>query len=390
MQALYPRPDEHAAVRTDLKAIFVSLELSRSTWVITSLSPGGGEKMSKHAVPSGDIPALLARLSQLKEKARARTGQVFPIIVIQEAGLDGFWIHRVLQQEGIESYVVDPASIATSRRRRRAKTDKIDGEALVRALLAYKRGEPRVCAMVQAPTPHEEDRRRISREREVLTAERIQHVNRIKGLLFAQGIGNYEPLHRNRRERLEELITGDGRPLPEGLKAQISRELDRLELLIEQIKAVEAERDAVLAQAQASPGVPAPAAQLLALRGIGPEAAATLWTEGLFRTFNNRKQVAAYAGLAPTPWQSGSVHRDQGVSKAGNPRLRTIMIQIAWLWLRHQPQSALAVWFHERIKLKGGRLGKAMIVALARKLLIALWKYATAGILMEGAVLKPA
>jgi len=390
MQALYPRPDEHAAVRTDLKAIFVSLELSRSTWVITSLSPGGGEKMSKHAVPSGDIPALLARLSQLKEKARARTGQVFPIIVIQEAGLDGFWIHRVLQQEGIESHVVDPASIATSRRRRRAKTDKIDGEALVRALLAYKRGEPRVCAMVQAPTPHEEDRRRISREREVLTAERVQHVNRIKGLLFAQGIGDYEPLHRNRRERLAELITGDGRPLPECLKAQISRELDRLELLIEQIKAVEAERDAVLAQAQASPGVPAPAAQLLALRGIGPEAAATLWSEGLFRTFNNRKQVAAYAGLAPTPWQSGSVHRDQGVSKAGNPRLRTIMIQIAWLWLRHQPQSALALWYRARIKRTGGRLGKTMIIALARKLLVALWKYATAGVLIEGAVLKPA
>src|SRR5215213_5444435 len=152
MQALCPRPNEHAAVRTDLNAIFVSLELSRSTWVITSLAPGS-EKMSKHSVRSGDTAALLARLSQLREKARARTGHVFPIIVIQEAGLDGFWIHRVLQKEGIESHVVDPASIATSRRRRRAKTDRIDGEALVRALLAYKRGEPRVCAMVQAPTP---------------------------------------------------------------------------------------------------------------------------------------------------------------------------------------------------------------------------------------------
>ena len=136
--------------------------------------------------------------------------------------------------------------------------------------------------------------------------------------------------------------------------------------------------------------MPAPAALLLALRGIGPEAAATLWSEGLFRTFNKRKQGAAYAGLAPTPWQSGSVHWDQGVSKAGNPRLRTIMIQIAWLWLRHQPQSALTLWFHERIKRKGGRLGKTMIVALARKLLVALWKYATAGVLMEGAVLKHA
>src|SRR3954454_2409249 len=388
MQALFPRPHEHAAIRTDLNAIFVSLELSRSTWVITSLAPGGGEKMSKHSVRSGDIAGLLARLSQLTEKARARTGHIFPIIVIQEAGLDGFWIHQVLQKEGIESHVVDPASIATSRRRRRGKTDKIDGEALVRARLAYKRGEPRVCAMVKAPTPQEEDRRRISRERETLTAERVQHVHRIKGLLFAQGIGDYEPLHRNRRERLEELITGDGRPLPDYLKAQIRRELDRLELLIEQVKAVEAERDAWLAQA--SPGVPAPAALLLALRGVGPEAAARLWSEGLFRTFTNRKQVAAYAGLAPRPWHSGSVHREQGVSKAGNPRLRTIMIQIAWLWLRHQPQSALAVWFHERIKRKGGRLGKTMIVALARKLLVALWKYATAGVLMEGAVLKHA
>src|SRR3954451_16965189 len=240
------RPTQ-TAIRTDLGAIFVSLELSRSVWLITSLSPGAGEKMSKHSVRAGDIAGLLGRLSDLRQKARARTGQVFPIITVQEAGLDGFWIHRVLEAEGVESYVVDPASIATSRRRRRAKTDKIDGEALVRALLAYKRGEPRVCAIVKAPTPDEEDRRRLSRQREVLTAERVQHVNRIKGLLFAQGISNYEPLHRNRRERLEELITGDGRPLPEGLKAQIRRELDRLELLIEQVKAVEAERDALLA-----------------------------------------------------------------------------------------------------------------------------------------------
>src|SRR3954468_19613185 len=270
MQALCPRPDEHAPIRTDLNAIFVSLELSRSTWVITSLAPGGGEKMSKHTVPSGDIAALLARLSQLKEKERLRTGHVFPIIVIQEAGLDGFWIHRVLQQEGIESYVVDPASIATSRRRRRAKTDKIDGEGLVRALLAYKRGEPRVCAMVKAPTSREEDERRISRKRKVLTAERVAHVNRIKGLLFAQGISDYEPMHRDRRARLHDLTTGDGRPLPQHLKAQVSRELDRLELLLEQLKAVAAERDALLAATEA-PAKPGTAELLLDLKGIGPE-----------------------------------------------------------------------------------------------------------------------
>jgi transposase len=180
--------------------------------------------------------------------------------VIQEAGLGGFWIHRLLQSERIEGHVVDPASIATSRRRRRAKTHKIDGEALVRALLAYKRGEPRVCTMVRAPTPQEEDRRRICRERKTLTAERVGHVNRIKGLLFAQGISDYEPLLRKRRERLEELRTDDGRPLPEHLKAQIRRELDRLELTLQQIKAVETEWNAMLSPPD--DGTPAPGAIL--------------------------------------------------------------------------------------------------------------------------------
>jgi transposase len=380
--------EEPTAIRTNLGAIFVSLELSRSTWLITSLSPGGGEKMSKHSVSAGEIAALLARFSELKQKAFARTGKFFPIIVIQEAGLDGFWIHRVLQSEGIESYVVDPASIATSRRRRRAKTDKIDGEALVRALLAYKRGEPRVCAMVRAPTPEDEDTRRLCRERKTLTVERIQHVNRIKGLLFSQGVSDYEPLRRNRRQRLDELKTGDDRPLPSHLKAQINRELDRLELLIEQIKIVEAERDALLAPTANTEQPRAPQAMLINLNGIGPEIAAVLWSEGLYRSFSNRKQVAAYAGLAPTPWQSGSVDREQGVSKAGNPRLRTTLIQLAWLWLRHQPQSALALWFKERVSRNGGRLKKTTIVALARKLLVALWKYVTAGVVIEGAVMK--
>ena len=388
MQVAADRPQAPTAIRTDLGAIFVSLELSRSTWLITSLSPGSGEKMSKHSVRGGDITGLLARLTQLQEKARTRTGKSFEIIVIQEAGLDGFWIHRMLQESGNESHVVDPASIATSRRRRRAKTDRIDGEALVRALLAYKRGEPRVCAMVKAPTPQEEDRRRLCRERKVLIAEQVTHVNRLKGLLFSQGISGYEPLRRNRRARLEELQTGDGRLLPEHLKAQIRRELDRLELLLEQIKAVEVERDALLVTEETS--APAPAAILFNIKGIGPEFAAVLWSEGLFRHFDNRRQVAAYAGLAPTPWQSGAVDREQGVSKSGNPRLRTTLIQLAWLWIRHQPQSALTLWFEARVKRNGGRLKKTTIVALARKLLVALWKYVTAGVVIEGAAMKTA
>ena len=264
MQTLADRPEGPFAIRTNLGAIFVSLELSRSSWLITSLSPDGGEKMSKHVVRGGDIAGLLQRFGQLREKTRARTGKVFPFVVIQEAGLDGFWIDRALQSEGIESYVVDPASIATSRRRRRAKTDKIDGEA-----------------------------------RKVLIAERVRHVNRVKGLLFSQGISGYEPLCRDRWEQLDTLQTGDGRVLPDHLKAQVRRELDRLELLLRQIKAVEAERDVLLAAQQGA----APAAMLLDIKGIGAEFAAILWSEGLFRHFDNRRQVASYAGLAPTPWQ---------------------------------------------------------------------------------------
>lgn len=388
MSVATERPETPTAIRTDLGAIFVSLELSRSKWLITSLSPGGGEKMSKHSVGAGDVAGMLDRFAELNRKAQARTGKCFPIIVIQEAGLDGFWIHRVLQAEGIESHVVDPASIATSRRRRRAKTDKIDGEALVRALLAYKRGEPRVCAMVRVPTPVEEDRRRLSRERKALTNERVRHVNRIKGLLFSQGVSGYEPLRRDRHKRLEALKTGDGRPLPAHLKMQVGRELDRLELLLEQIKAVEAARDAMLAAAQEVVS-PAPA-MLLNLKGIGPEFAAVLWSEGLSRHFDNRRQVAAYAGLAPSPWQSGAVDHDQGVSKSGNPRLRTTLIQLAWLWRRHQPRAALTLWFEDRVKQNGGRLKKTTIVALARKLLVALWKYVSAGVVIEGAIMKTA
>jgi transposase len=375
------------AIREDIGAIFVSMELSRSTWLMTSLSPGGGEKMSRHALAAGDLKGLFDRFAALGRKASARTGKTYPIVVIQEAGLDGFWIHRALEADGIESHVVDAASIATPRRRRRAKTDRIDGETLLRALMAYKRGEPRVCAMAKAPSVEEEDRRRLGRERKTLVDERVQHVNRIKGLLFAQGVRDYEPLRRDRRARLDELNTGFGQPLPTHIKGQIARELDRLELLLAQIKSVEAARDAMLAEEREPTSPPA---MLTKLRGIGPEFAAVLWLEGLFRRFDNRRQVAAYAGLAPTPWRSGSIDREQGTSKAGNARLRTGLIQLAWLWRLYQPRSALTLWFEERVRAAGGRVKKTLIVALARKLLVALWRYASAGVVREGAVMKAA
>jgi transposase len=357
--------------------------------LVTSLSPGAGDRMSRHAVKGSDFPALMELFEQLRRKAKTRMGKDYPFVVIQEAGLDGFWIHRRLVEEGVESHVVDSASISTSRKSRRAKTDKLDGQALVRALLAYKRGEPRVCSMVVAPSVEDEDRRRICRERGSLITERVRHENRIKGLLFAQGIGDYKPLKASRRARLDELRTGDGRPLPPQLKREIVRELDRLELILRQIKDVEAERDAMLVQAPDEAEAPAQA-RLLQLRGIGPEFAGVLHAEGFFRTFANRRQVAAYAGLAPTPWQSGSVNREQGVSKAGNKRLRPTMIQMSWLWLKHQPESELAQWYAHRVQANGGRIKRIMIVALARKLLVALWQFVSAGAVPKGALFKAA
>jgi transposase len=388
---------EPAAIQTHIGAIFISLELSRSRWLVTSLAPGGGQRMSRHWVEACDLAGLLARLWAIRDKASARTGIIYPIIVIQEAGLDGFWIHRALEKEGIESHVVDAASIAVSRRRRRAKTDRIDGEALLRVLLAFKRGEPRVCSMARAPTPQDEDRRRICRERKTLLVERIQHVNRIKGLLFSQGIGDYEPLRGDRRRALEAVRTGDGRELGAHMKAQIGRELDRLELLLDQIAAGEGERDAMLAReaekakaAQDGKRTPAAVEMLMDVRGLGSETVAMLWTEALYRSFDNRRQVAAFVGLAGTPWQSGSIDHEQGVSKGGNQRLRTAMIQLAWLWPRHQPGSALARWFVERTKGASKLHKKKMVVALARKLLVALWKWVDAGVVIEGVVLKSA
>jgi transposase len=203
-------------------------------------------------------------------------------------------------------------------------------------------------------------------------------------LLSTQGIRGYRPLRRDCRARLEELETGDGRPLPPGLKAEIGRELDRLELLRQQIAEVEATRDSLLAAEDNSPGK-----LLLQLRSIGPEFASVLWLEGLYRRFDNRRQLAAFSGLAPSPWRSGKIDHEQGIAKSGNAKLRSTMIELAWLWLRYQPDSELSRWFRARVRgNKTRRYRKITIVAMARKLLIALWRYVTEGIVPEGAVMK--
>jgi transposase len=371
-----------AAIQAKGARVFVSLELSPSKWLITSLSPGS-EKLSKRSVRGGDGPGLLRVLADLRAKAERQVGGPVKVVSIQEAGLDGFSLHRLLEANGVESHVVDAASIAAPRRKRRAKSDGIDGETLVRTLLAWLRREPRVCSMVRPPSIEAEDRRRLLRERDALVDERNRETNRIRGLLASQGVSGYNPLRRDRRERLAELTTLDGRLLPPHLQDELGRALDRLELLLRQIRDVEAARDRELASA----GEREPATLLLQLRSVGRQTAALLSFEGFHRAFANRRQVAAYSGLAPTPWQSGQVLHEQGVTAAGNPRLRTGMVQLAWLWLRHQPGSALSRWWRQRVGAERGPVRRIAIVALARKLLIALWRYVTQGTIPEGAAL---
>jgi transposase len=387
------RPHALAATGVENAIVAVSLELSRSKWLVTSLLPGS-EKMSKHMVAAGDAAALLELVGRRRRQAEERVGGPVGVVAIAEAGLDGFWLHRLLEANGIDSHVVDAASVAVPRRRRRGKSDGIDGETLLRTLLAWRRGEPRVCSMVRPPSPQEEDRRRVVRERAVLIRERIAITNRICGLLLSQGVTDYQPLRRDRRERLDALVTGDGRALPAQMKRELGRALDRLDLLVVQIKAVEAERDAMQeAAAQAAAGEAAtddPAQLLLRLRAIGPQTAAVLTLEAFYRHFDNRRQVAAFAGLAPSPWQSGAVVHDQGISKAGQPQLRKTMVELAWLWPRYQPDSALSRWFAQRARGQDARRRRALIVALARKLLVALWRYVSAGVVPEGAAFKTA
>jgi transposase len=242
-----------------------------------------------------------------------------------------------------------------------------------------------VVSVVRVPSIEAEDARRLHRERHRLVGERVQHVNRIKALCALQGIYDYEPLRGNRRERLAELRTGDGRALPPQLAAEIGRELQRLELLLSMIAELEAQRDAVAAEAQPHA---AKIQQLRRLKAIGPEFATVLTNEVFYRRFDNRRQIAAYVGLDASPFCSGQMNRDQGIAKAGNPKARTTMIELAWMWLRHQPGSTMSRWFHDRVRELRGRPRRIAIVALARKLLIALWRYLETGLVPEGAALK--
>jgi transposase len=365
-------------------ALVVAVEISRATWVIAAHVPGLGHvKVRRRIEARGE--ALLLAIEQLKR--RAATG-IHHVIVTYEAGYTGFWLARLLRRHAIEVYVIQPVSVPVDRRRRRAKTDAIDADLLLRTCLAFLRGEPRVCSMVPIPDQEDEDARHLVREREDLIAERIGLTNRIGAILATLGVEEFDPLRRDRRVRVAEVRTALGEPIPENAKARILRLIERLELVLDQIRTVESHRDALAVAASA--GAPETMTKrLTGLRGVGVQTATVLVREGFVRHFRSAKALGSYAGLVGTPFASGGFSHEQGITKSGNRRLRTAVVELAWLWLRYQPGSALSRWFAERLGQTGGRMRKVLIVALARKLLVALWRLATQGLVPEGSALKP-
>jgi transposase len=364
--------------------MLVVFELGKARWRVGLLAPGAA-KPSCHVIDGGDLAAVETLLA----KARALGGARARIVSAYEAGFDGFWLHRWLVERGVDNRVLDPASIRVSRRARRAKTDRLDVVQLVRVLAALERGEADVCSVVRVPSVAEEDARRPTRERGRLVKERTAHINRIKGLLHAQGVRGLEPLAKGFEQDLAAARTGDGRSLPPQLLAEIARELSRLRLAVEQLAELACQAKA--AEAAAEPGSSAAkAAQLTRLKGIGPFSARPLVNEVFHRRFDNRRQVGAYFGLDGTPYHSGDSQIEQGISKAGNPRARVLAIELAWMWLRHQPDSDLSRWFVQRVGAARGRVRRIAIVALARKLMVALWRYLETGVPPAGAKLGPA
>jgi len=377
-----------AGTHDDAICCVLAIELSKKSWIVAVNTPLS-DKISRHTLKPSDGKELLDLCERIRTRVAKETKKRVEMVSCYEAGYDGFWLHRLLQAHDIRNHVIDPASLQVDRRARRAKTDRVDAERLLRSLMAYLRGEPKVWSVVRVPSVAEEDDRRLHRERGRLINERIQHVNRIKGLLAIHGIYDYQPLRRDRIQRLQQLHTADGRTLPPRLEAEILRELQRLEIVIGMIKTIEAERDAIAsANTETERGSVKKIQHLAKIKSIGPEFATTLVGEVFYRSFDNRKQLASYVGLTPVHFQSGAMSRDQGISKAGNAKARTVMIELAWLWLRHQPDSDLSVWFRDRVGKLKGRIRRITIVAVARKLLIALWRYLETGLVPKGAALK--
>jgi transposase len=359
--------------------LHMALELGTSEWML-GFGVEAGRKASQRKVVAGDLNGLMQEIARAKQ--RLGVPESARVVSCYEAGRDGFWLHRFLLSEGVENVVMDSSSIEVNRRHRRAKTDGVDLEKLLSLLIRYERGEKKVFGVAQAPTPEQEDERHLARELESLKQERTVHTNRIKGLLASMGV--QVKVGKGFLQQLDQTKQWNGERLQANLRERLRREGERLALLESQI--AEVERFRRKAETEATEKVK----RLQELKGIG-ENSSWLFVVEFFgwRHFRNRREVASLAGLTPMPYQSGdTVNVEQGISKAGNWRVRCMAVEIAWGWLRFQPKSRLSLWFQERYGPGSRRSRRVGIVALARKLLIALWRYLDYGVIPDGAVLK--
>jgi transposase len=363
----------------EAERLYVAFELGWTSWKL-GFCTRVDDKAWVATIDARDIGALKKTI--VKARVRFGASPTCPIVSCYEAGRDGFWLDRLLKQMGVTNVVVDSASIQVSRRARRVKTDRLDAEALLKMLVRHVSGEPKVWHVVHVPTPEQEDARHLQREIRTLTKEQTRIVNRARGLLASQGVA-VKMGRRGLIGSLESLRIWDGSPLPAGMKLRIEQELSRHTVVHEQLLALEAERNRGIREGTTSTAVIS--RRLMELKAIGPATAETLTREVFFRDFKNRRQLGSYSGLTPSPYQSGEMSHESGISHAGNRHFRGISVDLAWDWLRYQPQSALARWYQRRFGSGGPRMRKIGIVALARKLLIALWRYAQTGILPEGA-----
>ena len=368
-------------------ALTVVVELSEASWLVAGLVPGLDRQPLKKQEPN---PVALLRLLERWRAEAVTAGRTIERIALAfEAGRDGFWLARWLQARGIEVYVIHSTSVAVSREHRRAKTDRLDTALLMRVFLGWLRGERGHCRMVAIPTLAQEDARRPSRERESLVGERTRIVNRMKAALARLGIRGFKPELRKAPQRLEALRTPEDMPIPPNMLDEIRRDMARLAVVREQIDAIERARLVRLEQAPAT-GPHAMVRLLACVIGVGVETADMLVQEVLCRNLRDRRAVARYAGLTGSPDESGKRRREKGLAKAGNARVRRGLIQLAWRFLRFQKDSALAQWYRGRTECPKGARKTTMIVALARKLLIALWRMVTTGEIPAGVALRPA
>lgn len=364
--------------------LHLAFEMGNKQWKLGS-TIGLGQAPRLRTITAGDLPQLREEIGRAKR--RFGLEEEVGVVSCYEAGRDGFWLHRYLVNEGIENIIVDSASLEVNRRKRKVKTDRVDARKLLTMLLRYHSGESKVWHVVRVPSLEQEDGRQLHRELSSLKTERTRHINRIKGLLVSQGVRL--EIKKDFPEQVSEAKLWDGSSLPPGMKTRVLREFARIQLVNQHIKELEAERRQVI-RTGSDPQTEM-IRQLLHLRGIGPTSA-WLFVKEFFgwRQFRNRRQVGALAGLTPTPHQSGDSYREQGIDKAGNCHIRAIAIEIAWAWLRFQPNSALSRWYQKRFGHGNSRMRRIGIVALARKLLIALWRYLETGEVPEGAVFKSA